>query len=67
MRISRKEEVKVTHDINNIWHTKYMGEEYCVISAHSHRPDSPSYDYYFINRGFDNYEFYAKIPTIDRR
>ena len=44
-----------------------MGEEYCVISAHSHRPDSPSYDYYFINRGFDNYEFYAKIPTIDRR
>ena len=67
LSISRKEAEKVTHDINNVWHKKFQGEEVCMIETHSHKPDSPSYCYYFINHGFDDYEFFAKLPTIDRR
>ena len=68
LRITRKEAEKVSHDINNDWHIKYSSrvEQKCIINTHSHRPDSPSYEYHFINHGFDCYEFVAKYPTRDR-
>ena len=69
LRITRKEAAKVMHDINDRWHKKYsdrIGEK-CVINTHSHRVDSPSYEYHFMNYGFSNYRFVAKHPTIDRR
>ena len=67
LKISRKEAAKVTHDINNVWHIKYKGKRIGVIETHSNRPDSPSYEYFFINYGFDNYQFIGKYPTKDRR
>ena len=67
--ITRKEVAKVTHDINNVWHShfKKKGEELCVIYTHSNKPDSPSYAYVFLNHGFDNNEFIAKYPAPDGR
>jgi hypothetical protein len=67
LSVTRKEAAKVTHEINNVWHMKYAGEEVGVIYSHSNRSDSPSYEYQFINHGFNNYEFVAKYPTPDRR
>ena len=67
LKISRKEAEKVTHDINNVWHSKYQGKRVCVIETHSNRIDSPSYEYIFINNGFDNYQFIGKNHTKDRR
>ena len=67
MKMSRKEVEKVSHDINNIWHTKFQNEKRCVIYTHSHKSDSPSYEYHFLNYGFNNYEFVGKFPTKDRR
>jgi len=67
LNISTKEAEKVTHDINSIWHTKYEGRLNCVIITHSHKKDSPSYEYHFINNGFNNYIFVGKFPTKDRR
>ncbi len=67
LRITKKEAAKVIHDINNIWHERYAGKEYCVIETHSHRVDSSSYEYIFINHGFDHYTFIGKYPTSDRR
>lgn len=66
-KMTLKEVVKVTHDINNVWHFKYQGKEKCVIETHSNEQDSPSYEYHFINYGFDNYKFVGKFPTSDRR
>ena len=65
--ITRKEAEKVTHDINNIWHSRFQNEEVCVIHTHAHKLTSPSFDYYFINHGFNEYEFIGKNPTDDRR
>lgn len=65
--VSRKEADKVTHDINNVWHKRFQGVEFCVIYTHSYDIDSPSYDYFFINHGFNDYEFLGKRPTKDRR
>ena len=65
--VSRKEADKVTHDINNVWHKRFQGEEFCVIYTHSYDIDSPSYDDFFINHGFNDYEFFGKRPTKDRR
>ena len=67
LKITRKEAAKVTHDINNVWHSKYKDVKIGFIYTHSNRPDSPSYVYTFINHGFDNYEFIGKYPTADRR
>lgn len=67
LRVSRKEAEKVTHDINSVWHKRFQGEEFCTIHTHSYGLDSPSYDYFFINHGFNNYEFLGKRPTRDRR
>lgn len=69
LKITRKEAAKVTHDINDRWHKNYSNRtgEKCVINTHSHRVDSPSYEYHFINYDFDNYRIVAKYPTIDRR
>ena len=67
LKISKKEAVKVTHDINSVWHTKYKSVKYCRIETHSNRPDSPSYVYHFINHGFNEYEFTGKYSTKDRR
>ena len=46
---------------------RFQGEEFCVIYTHSYDIDSPSYDYFFINHGFNDYEFLGKRPTKDRR
>ena len=67
LKITAKEREKFTHDINDDWHKKYQGKTYCQIETHSNRPDSPSFEYHFINNGFSNYTFIAKYPTIDRR
>ncbi|MBO4396455.1 MAG: hypothetical protein J5819_08940 [Eubacterium sp.] len=69
LRITKKEAVKVTHEINSVWHVRYQkkGEVLCVIETHSNNVNSPSYEYYFINHGFNDYEFTAKFPTEDRR
>ena len=66
MRMTRKEVAKVTHDINNVWHTKYKDVHIGIIYTHANRPDSPSYAYTFVNYGFDNYVFIEKKPTKDR-
>ena len=55
LRITRKEAAKVTHDINNVWHSKFKGKRLGVIETHSDRPDGPSYEYIFINHDFDLY------------
>ena len=65
--ITKKEASKVTHDINSVWHERFKNKEYCVIETHSHRIDSPSYEYIFINHGFNQYTFIGKYPTRDRR
>lgn len=67
LKISRKEAAKVTHDINNVWHERFSDKEVAVIHTHSHKKNSKSYDYYFINHGFNDYEFLWKRPTADRR
>ena len=67
LRMTRKEVAKVTHDINNVWHAKYEGEEVCMIDTYSNRPNGSSYSYYFINHGFNDYSFFAKYPTKDGR
>ena len=69
LRITKKEAAKVTHDINNVWHVKYSSKvgNKCVITTHSHKHDSPSFEYHFINHAFSNYEYVAKYPTVDRR
>ena len=66
LKISRKEAEKVTHDINNVWHERFRDKEVGVIHTHSNKRNSPSYDYYFINHGFNDYEFLWKRPTVDR-
>ena len=65
--MTQKEIAKVTHDINNVWHLKFQGKKKCVIETHSYELDSPSYEYHFINNGFDDYTFVGKFPTSDRR
>ncbi len=67
LSMTRKEVAKVAHDINNVWHSRFRGEEKCVIETHSNEQDSPSYEYHFLNYGFNNYVFVGKYPTIDRR
>ncbi len=67
LEVNRKEAEKVTHDINNVWHERFQGEEFCVIHSHSYLPDSPGYDYYFINHGFNDYEFLGKRLIKARR
>ncbi len=69
LQITKKEAAKVTHDINNVWHVRYSTKtgRVCAIYTHSHESESPSYAYYFINRGFGQYDFIAKYPTADRR
>ena len=67
LRITKKEAVKVTHDINNVWHARYKGKKYCRIETHSFGIGSSSYVYHFINYGFDQYVFVGKYPTRDRR
>ena len=66
MRITKKEAAKVTHDINDVWHTTYKDQcgEICVIETHSHKPDSPGYSYYFINHNYDCYGFIAKYLIV---
>ena len=63
LKVSRKEAEKVTHDINDDWHKKYQGQEFCVIHTHSYQTNSPGYDYFFINHGFNEYEFLGKRLT----
>ncbi len=65
--ITERERAKVSHEINNVWHTRFKGKRVCMIITHSHEIDSPSFEYDFINHGYDHYEFLAKRPTIDWR
>ena len=62
LRITRKEAAKVTHDINNVWHSKFKGKRLGVIETHSDRPDGPSYEYIFIKivtcKWLVNYKLY---------
>lgn len=67
LRMAKKEIAKVTHEINNVWHMKYKGLGIGVIQTHTNKKDSPSYEYVFINHGFNWYEFIDKRPTADRR
>lgn len=66
LEISRKEADKVRHDINSVWHSRFKGMRFCRIETHSYQPDSPSFVYYFINNGFDDYLFVGKYNTPDR-
>lgn len=63
--MTEKEKAKVTHDINNVYHTKFKGKRSCFIRTRSNEPDSPSYLYRFKNHGFDNYDIYMKIKEDD--
>ena len=63
--MTEKEKAKVTHDINNVYHTKFKGKRSCFIRTRSNEPDSPSYLYRFKNDGFDNYDIYMKIKEDD--
>lgn len=58
--MTEKEKIKVGHDINNLYHSKYEGKRNCWIKTRSNESDSPFYNYRFINHGFDNYDIIAK-------
>lgn len=55
-----KEKAKVSHDINNLCHSRYEDKRSCFIRTRSNETDSPSYLYRFRNNGFDNYDIYMK-------
>ena len=52
-----KEEEKIRSEINT-YYRKYQDKEYCVHLSYG--LDNTAYAYYFINYGFDNYDFYLK-------
>ena len=60
MRITKKELAKITHDINNVWHSRYEGKTDCYIITRTNESDSPYYTYRFHNYGFNNYRIYHK-------
>ena len=60
--LTKSEVEKVTHDINNLWHTRYQGLELGVIYTHSNNTNAPAYAYTFINYGFNDYLFIDKKP-----
>ena len=55
-----REREKIRSEINTNY-TKYKKERYCVHISYG--LDGYSYEYYFVNRGFDDYFFYARIPS----
>ena len=58
--MTAKEKAKVSHDINNLYHSRYEGKRSCFIRTRSNETDSPTYLYRFRNHGFDNYDIYMK-------
>ena len=60
LKMTKKEVAKVTHDINNVWHSRYKTETKCTIITHDNRINGDAYEYHFINHGFDNYTFVGK-------
>lgn len=58
--MTKKEKIKVGHDINNLYHSKYEGKRNCWIKTRSNESDSPFYIYRFKNHGFDNYDIFSK-------
>ncbi len=58
--MTSKEKAKVSHDINNLYHSRYEGKRSCFIRTRSNEVDSPTYLYRFRNKGFDNYDIYRK-------
>lgn len=58
--MTEKERAKVTHDINNVYHTKFKGKRSCFIKTRANDQDSPVFVYRFRNHGFDNYDIYSK-------
>ena len=67
LQITKKEAVKVTHDINNVWHARYKGKRIATIVTHPNDIYSESYEYIFRNYGFNEYEFLGKYSSADRR
>ena len=52
------EEEKIRSEINTNY-KKYCGKKYCVHLSYG--LDNRAYAFFFINHGFDEYDFYAKI------
>lgn len=65
LKISPKEREKVTHDINNIFHKRFEGKPNGMIITHSNKKNSPAYNYYFENNGFNNYNIFRKTKNPD--
>ncbi len=63
--MTKKEKIKVGHDINNLYHSKYEGKRNCWIKTRSNETDSPFYIYRFKNHGFDNYDIFSKAEYDD--
>lgn len=63
--MTEKEKIKVGHDINNLYHSKYEGKRNCWIKTRSNESDSPFYIYRFKNHGFDNYDIFSKAEYDD--
>ena len=59
VKLKPQERIKVEHEINTIYHAMFEGKRFCRITTHPDK-DSPAYDYFFINHGFDRYEFTVK-------
>ena len=57
-----REAEKIRSEINTNY-VKYRNGIYCVHISYG--LDGYPYEYYFVNRGFDDYHFYAKIPSED--
>ena len=57
--IGRKEREKIRSEINT-YYGKYKGKRFCIHLSYG--LDNKAYAYYFINDGFDAYEFYARVP-----
>lgn len=65
LAMTKKEKIKVGHDINNLYHSKYEGKRNCWIKTRSNESDSPFYIYRFKNHGFDNYDIFSKSEYDD--
>ena len=61
--ISEKEVVKVTHEINNVYHAKYKGKRKGLIRTFG--LDNRAYNYSFEINDFDSYNIYNKEINTD--
>ena len=54
-----QEKEKIRSEINT-YYSKYLGKKYCIHLSYG--LDHRAYAYYFINNGFDEYEF--RVRTL---